>query len=324
MAHGSATLNPPPPPSALLLSRLLLPAVACLLGVLLGTALPPHRGVGDGGVGHAAATAGGSYVGGHGGGSGGRPIGGAGAPARVSRPAAVATTTTAIADGFSGSGGVAHLRPPSSAAALAAVPSARVLGVRDPRLSRVLLSAGSLPHMSAGVEVVAAGAAIPPHTHEVGEVLFFWRGAGGGGAAAATPAATAADTTANGDTAVADTTANGDTPAADTTANGETAAADAAGAGFPVADDGTERESPRGSFLPPRVSGGGVGSTTAVATVGGRRIRLADGDVLVIPAGVDHTVAASVAAELWLVWVLGEPDFAFQTTYSPRGTPAPG
>lgn len=115
------------------LARLLLPAAACLLGVLIGAAWPPAGGgprdaasVGDG----------------RGGGD--------------TKP-----TTTTITAG----GGIAHLRPPRSAVALAAVFAARRLGGGDPRLERVLLTAGSLPHMSAGVEVVAAAASIPPHAH---------------------------------------------------------------------------------------------------------------------------------------------------------------
>lgn len=203
-----------------LLTRLLLPAAACFLGVLLGRFLP------SAGEGPRAETPA-NHVSGVG-----------GAPTII----ATTTTTTTTADA---EGVVGHMRAPRSAAELAAVPGARRLGDGDPRLERALLTAGSLPHLSAGVEVVAAAAAIPPHAHEVGEVLFFWRGAGG-------------------------------------------------------ATVGTVPES---------------SSATAVAIVGGQVIALADGDVLVIPAGKVHTVMAAAVSELWLVWVLGEQDFDFRSTY---------
>lgn len=233
-----------------LLARLLLPAAACLLGVFLGAALRPAR------VGLRGAA----------------PAGDIGARVDTWMTAATTTITTATTAGD----GVAHMRSPRTAAALAAIPAARSLGGGDSRLERTLLTAGSLPRLSAGVEVVAAAAAIPPHAHEVGEVLFFWRGAGGG------PSGAAAD--------AEDVASTAEHPA-------------------PV---------PAGNMREPGAAPepeDGEPARTAVATVGGRDFALADGDVLIIPAGVEHTVVAAAGTELWLVWVLGERDFAFRSTY---------
>lgn len=138
----------------------------------------------------------------------------------------------------------------------------------------------------------------------MGEVLFFWRGAGGAdaGAAADTDVVASASSTAATAAFVA---------AAADAARGAIADDIIGGASSPPSDSGGEKRESGFASEP----GGNSPSDTAVATVGGRDIALADGDILVIPAGEVHSVAAASASELWLVWVLGERDFAFQSSY---------